>query len=181
MVKWLKVGGFLFFRESCFHQSGDFKRKNNPTHYREPRFYTKAFKECHLSDDLGNSFELTLITFKCVGAYVRNKKNQNQAMNLSAFQLEFLPFFLTHSASNKPSLFLLSFAMQIYWLWQKANSQNDKGFQRFLDSVQYKCRGILRYEQVFGEGFVSTGGLGMQNDLPTVRKVLMLTDQTKFS
>lgn len=42
MVKWLKVGGYIFFRESCFHQSGDHKRKNNPTHYREPRFYTKV-------------------------------------------------------------------------------------------------------------------------------------------
>ncbi|KAI5005352.1 hypothetical protein ZWY2020_032595 [Hordeum vulgare] len=41
MVKWLKVGGHIFFRESCFHQSGDSKRKVNPTHYREPRFYTK--------------------------------------------------------------------------------------------------------------------------------------------
>ena len=42
MVKWLKVGGFLFLRESSFHQSGDFQSKNNPTHYREPRFYTKV-------------------------------------------------------------------------------------------------------------------------------------------
>lgn len=42
MVKWLKVGGYIFFRESCFHQSGDHKRKNNPTHYRVPRFYTKV-------------------------------------------------------------------------------------------------------------------------------------------
>ncbi|KAM7267532.1 hypothetical protein ACFE04_009698 [Oxalis oulophora] len=41
MVKWLKPGGYIFFRESCFHQSGDSKRKYNPTHYREPRFYTK--------------------------------------------------------------------------------------------------------------------------------------------
>jgi len=42
MIKWLKVGGYVFFRESCFHQSGDSKRKYNPTHYREPRFYTKV-------------------------------------------------------------------------------------------------------------------------------------------
>lgn len=42
MVRWLKVGGYIFFRESCFHQSGDSKRKVNPTHYREPRFYTKV-------------------------------------------------------------------------------------------------------------------------------------------
>nr|DAD35705.1 TPA_asm: hypothetical protein HUJ06_006345 [Nelumbo nucifera] len=125
MAKWLKVGGFIFFRESCFHQSGDCKRKNNPTHYREPRFYTKVFKELHLDDRSGNSFELSLIGCKCIGAYVRNKKNQNQ----------------------------------ICWILQKVNSHEDKGFQRFLDNVQYKCNGILRYERVFGEGFVSTGGI----------------------
>ncbi|XP_040996535.1 phosphomethylethanolamine N-methyltransferase-like [Juglans microcarpa x Juglans regia] len=125
MVKWLKVGGFIFFRESCFHQSGDSKRKYNPTHYREPRFYTKVFKECHLRDGKGNSFELSLVGCKCIGAYVRNKKNQNQ----------------------------------ICWTWQKISSQDDRGFQRFLDNVQYKSNGILRYERVFGEGFVSTGGI----------------------
>lgn len=125
MLSWLKVGGFIFFRESCFHQSGDSKRKHNPTHYREPRFYTKLFKECTMPDISGNSYELSLISCKCIGAYVRNKKNQNQ----------------------------------ICWIWQKVNSQNDRGFQRFLDNVQYKCSGILRYEHVFGKGFVSTGGI----------------------
>nr|AFK34653.1 unknown [Lotus japonicus] len=44
VIKWLNVGGYIFFRESCFHQSGDSKRKYNPTHYREPRFYTKYSK-----------------------------------------------------------------------------------------------------------------------------------------
>nr|ACG33501.1 phosphoethanolamine N-methyltransferase [Zea mays] len=125
MVKWLKVGGYIFFRESCFHQSGDSKRKVNPTHYREPSFYTKVFKECHTFDQDGNSFELSLVTCKCIGAYVKNKKNQNQ----------------------------------ICWLWQKVHSTEDKGFQRFLDNVQYKASGILRYERIFGEGYVSTGGV----------------------
>ncbi|PQQ15486.1 phosphoethanolamine N-methyltransferase 1 [Prunus yedoensis var. nudiflora] len=125
MMGWLKVGGYIFFRESCFHQSGDSKRKSNPTHYREPRFYTKVFKECHMRDDSGNFFELSLVGCKCIGAYVRNKKNQNQ----------------------------------ICWLWQKVASQDDRGFQQFLDNVQYKSNGILRYERVFGQGFVSTGGI----------------------
>ncbi|KAL5142866.1 Phosphoethanolamine N-methyltransferase [Glycine soja] len=125
MIKWLKVGGYVFFRESCFHQSGDSKRKYNPTHYREPRFYTKVFKECHISDDTRNSFELSLVGCKCIGAYVRNKKNQNQ----------------------------------ICWLWKKVRSQDDRGFQRFLDSVEYNHKDILLYESVFGQGFVSTGGL----------------------
>ncbi|XXG80014.1 hypothetical protein AAC387_Pa09g0970 [Persea americana] len=117
MMKWLKVDGFIFFRESCFHQSGDCKRRNNPTHYREPRFYTKAFKDCHAHDGFGTSFELSLISFKCITAY-------------------------------------------ICWLWQKVKSINDRGFQLFLDNVQYKCSRILRYERVFGEGYVSTEGLG---------------------
>ncbi|BBH04180.1 S-adenosyl-L-methionine-dependent methyltransferases superfamily protein [Prunus dulcis] len=119
MMGWLKVGGYIFFRESCFHQSGDSKRKSNPTHYREPRFYTKVFKQCHMHDDFGNFFELSLVGCKCIGAYVRNKKNQNQ----------------------------------------KVASQDDRGFQQFLDNVQYKSNGILRYERVFGQGFVSTGGI----------------------
>ncbi|KAG5618872.1 hypothetical protein H5410_018696 [Solanum commersonii] len=127
MVKWLKVGGHIFFRESCFHQSGDHKRKNNPTHYRDPSFYTKVFRECHVNAGDGKSFELSLAGCKCIGAYVKNKKNQNQ----------------------------------ICWTWQKVASKDDMEFQRFLDTVQYKCSGILRYERVFGQGFVSTGGLGM--------------------
>ncbi|KAL5697414.1 phosphoethanolamine N-methyltransferase [Ranunculus cassubicifolius] len=130
MVNWLKKGGYIFFRESCFHQSGDCKRKNNPTHYREPRYYTKLFKECQTQDDSGNSFELELISCKCIGAYVRNKKNQNQ----------------------------------ICWLWRKVTTAEGKGFQQFLDNAQYKCNGILRYERVFGEGFVSTGGIDITKE-----------------
>ncbi|NP_001307897.2 phosphoethanolamine N-methyltransferase 1 isoform X1 [Zea mays] len=124
MVKWLKVGGYIFFRESCFHQTGDTERKFNPTHYREPRFYTKVFKECQTFNQDGTSFKLSLITFKCIGAYVNIKKDQNQ----------------------------------ICWLWKKVNSSEDGGFQSFLDNVQYKATGILRYERIFGDGYVSTGG-----------------------
>jgi len=38
----------------------------------------QVFKQCHMSDISGNSFELSLVGCKCIGAYVRNKKNQNQ-------------------------------------------------------------------------------------------------------
>lgn len=34
MLGWVVEGGHVFFRESCFRQSGDKARKNNPTHYR---------------------------------------------------------------------------------------------------------------------------------------------------
>lgn len=51
---------------------------------------------------------------------------------------------------------------QVCWLWQKVAADGPGGVsaQRFLDSQQYTNRGILRYERVFGSGFVSTGGLG---------------------
>lgn len=42
MLKWLKVGGHFFFRESCFRHSGDHERKNNPSYYRHPEFYNEV-------------------------------------------------------------------------------------------------------------------------------------------
>ena len=30
----MSEGGIVFFRESCFRQSGDKQRRSNPTHYR---------------------------------------------------------------------------------------------------------------------------------------------------
>jgi hypothetical protein len=63
-------------------------------------------------------------------------------------------------------LLLLSCAagllVQVCWLWQKVQADGPAGtsFQRFLDNQQYTNKGILRYERVFGKGFVSTGGLG---------------------
>lgn len=38
----------------------------------------QVFKECQTRDASGNSFELSMVGCKCIGAYVKNKKNQNQ-------------------------------------------------------------------------------------------------------
>ncbi|CAN7074521.1 unnamed protein product, partial [Brassica oleracea var. botrytis] len=75
-----------------------------------------VFQECQTRDAAGNTFELSMIRQKGIGAY-------------------------------------------ICWIWQKVSSVNERGFQRFLDNVQYKSNGILCYERVFGQGFVSTGGI----------------------
>ena len=52
---------------------------------------------------------------------------------------------------------------QICWNWTKvvadAPQRNGGGFRAFLDGSQYKLTGILRYERIFGPGFVSTGGI----------------------
>ncbi len=37
-------------------------------------------------------------------------------------------------------------------------SDNSAEFQKFLDTKQYSRNGILRYEKIFGETYVSTGG-----------------------
>ena len=37
--------------------------------------------------------------------------------------------------------------------------QQSEEFQQFLDENQYSSNSILRYEKIFGRGFVSTGGL----------------------
>ena len=54
--------------------------------------------------------------------------------------------------------------VQICWKWTKvvtdAPLRNGGGFRAFLDGSQYKLTGILRYERIFGPGFVSTGGIG---------------------
>ena len=31
-----------------------------------------------MQDESGDSYELSLVGYKCIGAYARNKKNQNQ-------------------------------------------------------------------------------------------------------
>ncbi|XP_024372759.1 phosphoethanolamine N-methyltransferase isoform X2 [Physcomitrium patens] len=126
VMEWLRPGGYIFFRESCFHQSGDHKRKNNPTHYRQPNEYTNIFQQAYIEED-GSYFRFEMVGCKCVGTYVRNKRNQNQ----------------------------------VCWLWRKVQSDGPESecFQKFLDTQQYTSTGILRYERIFGEGFVSTGGI----------------------
>ncbi len=68
----------MFFRESCFRQSGDRARKANPTHYRNPREYFRIYDGAEVAAGPGRANWLELVTCKCIDTYVRVKHNQNQ-------------------------------------------------------------------------------------------------------
>uniref|UniRef100_A0A8C1WI77 phosphoethanolamine N-methyltransferase n=1 Tax=Cyprinus carpio TaxID=7962 RepID=A0A8C1WI77_CYPCA len=134
-LMWLRPGGHLFFRESCFHQSGDCKRVFNPTLYRSPAYYNHLMTSV-LQDESEKTekkcYGFDMVVNKTVQTYVKMKNNQNQ----------------------------------LCWLMQKVRrdvvQQHQGGFstfQEFLDNQQYTRRGILRYEKMFGSGYVSTGGI----------------------
>ncbi|CAL8357115.1 unnamed protein product [Merluccius merluccius] len=131
MLGWLAPGGFLFFRESCNHQSGDCKRDFNPTLYRTQAQYSHLITSAQWTEPEGQQkFGFDIVLTKKVQTYVKMKNNQNQ----------------------------------ICWLLEKVpRSKVTQGgfstFQQFLDNRQYTRRGILRYEKMFGAGYVSTGGL----------------------
>ena len=128
MLTWLDDGGIVFFRESCFRQSGDKSRSNNPTHYRNPRHYFEVFDNTKIERPDGGHDYFELIVCKSIDTYAKVKQNQNQ----------------------------------VCWKWRKtsapgkASSSNDLRY--FLD-MQYSVEGIDKYQMMFGNGFVSPGGL----------------------
>ncbi|XP_054890676.1 phosphoethanolamine methyltransferase isoform X1 [Poeciliopsis prolifica] len=130
MLNWLQPGGFLFFRESCNHRSGDCKRDFNPTCYRSEAQYTHLATSVQVEAlEGGQNFGFDIVFKKRVQTYVEMKNNPNQ----------------------------------MCWLLQKLPRSLDSQsgfstFQQFLDNQQYTRRGILRYEKMFGAGYVSTGG-----------------------
>ncbi|CAK9007745.1 unnamed protein product [Durusdinium trenchii] len=48
LLGWLRPGGHLFFRESCFHASGNAARRFNPTKYRTPEQKVSPANKRHL-------------------------------------------------------------------------------------------------------------------------------------
>ncbi|KAK9831800.1 hypothetical protein WJX74_009654 [Apatococcus lobatus] len=77
-LSWLSEGGTIFFRESCFKQSGDKARKSNPTHYRNPRQYFAVYDGLEHTEPDGRQSHFELVSCRCVDTYVQLKGNQNQ-------------------------------------------------------------------------------------------------------
>ncbi|XP_032991833.1 phosphoethanolamine N-methyltransferase 3-like isoform X2 [Lacerta agilis] len=135
MLLWLRPGGQLFFRESCFYQSGDQPRAFNPTLYRTPAEYNHLFTSAHqmCGDEL---YGFEIVMSRSVQTYIKRKQNRNQVC------------WLLQKVPRNP---------EATWGYDT--------FQKFLDSEQYATRNIRRYEWVFGPGFVSTGGLTTTKEL----------------
>ena len=56
---------------------------------------------------------------------------------------------------------------QVIFLFQKVKLVEHHGFKtikEFFDHKQYSEKSILRYEKIYGNGFVSTGGLATTNE-----------------
>ena len=145
-LAWTRPGGFITFRESCYHASGDASRPTeNPTHYRTPEEYETMFLSAEAKVDVevedGDdappaTWKWQLVERARVRAYEVLKNNPNQ----------------------------------IRWVYKKVNVDDadsvdsapvgdDHPTSEQLDATQYTETGILRYERIFGAGFVSTGGL----------------------
>ncbi|KAL4128878.1 hypothetical protein PRIC2_007858 [Phytophthora ramorum] len=131
-IKWLRPGGKLFFRESCFRQSGDVKRNSNPTYYRHPAFYVGAFGSVVSNEDTGDLGYFNLESSGSIAVYRKVKKNNGQV------------FF--------------SYTKTIKHTSADNNDHSVATFQKFLDEQQYSSQSITRYEKIFGQGYVSTGG-----------------------
>ena len=74
-LTWVQPGGYLFFRESCFHPSGDKSRKSNPTQYRTPDWYQQTFTATSPARE-GWTWEV--VKSGSVESYVKLKDNANQ-------------------------------------------------------------------------------------------------------
>jgi len=77
-LRWCKPGGYVFFRESCFRQSGDVARTFNPSHYRHPSFYTKLFSTISCQEADGTAWGFELVYCKNLETYVKLKGNKGQ-------------------------------------------------------------------------------------------------------
>ncbi|KAH9503430.1 Phosphoethanolamine N-methyltransferase 3 [Bulinus truncatus] len=130
LLSWLKPEGYLFFRESCRHQSGDKVRGVNPTFYREPEQYEALYSSVTVPNGVNHYYGFDLVLSKSVHTYIKRKQNNNQVL------------WLLQKVKKENSL---------------TNGFNS--LKEFLDNKQYSSRGIHLYEKVFGRTFVSTGGL----------------------
>ncbi|CAI5525706.1 unnamed protein product [Closterium sp. Naga37s-1] len=179
LLRALPPGGLFFFRESCLEQSGSQQRRSNPTHYRHPLFYCQAFSEVHhqihkkkqqqqqqqqqrgqeqqgqqrnggQQQDQGGEWRFSLREMRSVAAYSQVKGCQTQVCWVWQKVL--------HSTHKEPH----TTQEEPRSIHSKGSESKGKGEREEQEEreeqQQYSLEGILRYEHIYGRGFVSTGG-----------------------
>ncbi|KAK8375846.1 hypothetical protein O3P69_008533 [Scylla paramamosain] len=74
IIDWLTPNGHFFLRESCYHQSGNMARNNNPTLYRTPIDYCQMLHQISSANKAGYK----IIRGKSILTYIQYHGNPNQ-------------------------------------------------------------------------------------------------------
>lgn len=126
----LKADGFIYIRESCFHSSGNIK--NISSNNENPTLYRTPTNYLDF-------FQSVTISENGV---------------LYGYELIF-------ARPNRAYIEMKNNGNQIQILFQKKKLANYKGYKtatEFFAHKQYTMKSILRYEQIYGNGFITTGG-----------------------
>nr|XP_029511209.1 phosphoethanolamine N-methyltransferase 3-like [Oncorhynchus nerka] len=175
MLGWLRLGGYLFFRESCNHQSGDISGTLfNPTTTDRRAHYstlvnTNTAGGVRGAEKLVNvrlfavacCLSLSLLCVVCVCVLCVCVCACVCCVVCVCVCVCVCKCDITPLISSP--LQMKNNQNQVCWLLEKvgrdtACQEGFRTFQQFLDNQQYTRKGILRYEKMFGAGYVSTGG-----------------------
>ncbi|XP_078491943.1 uncharacterized protein LOC100183784 [Ciona intestinalis] len=77
ILKWLRAGGKMFFRESCYTKVGNQGCEDNPSVFRSPPDYNKLINSVTAKTENG-SFSFNVLTCKPIETYIKYKRNQHQ-------------------------------------------------------------------------------------------------------
>uniref|UniRef100_H2ZS59 phosphoethanolamine N-methyltransferase n=1 Tax=Latimeria chalumnae TaxID=7897 RepID=H2ZS59_LATCH len=78
LLQWLRPGGYLFFRESCFFKLGSLLRSFDPTYYRAPADYNCLLTSSVQTLPGDESYGFEIVMSKSVQIYLKIRKCQNQ-------------------------------------------------------------------------------------------------------
>lgn len=143
VLQLLRAEGVVVFRESCFSEPFPLASRFKPT-YRHPSFYVGCFGMAYVEGEVQGFSYLDFVLCKSLAVY-------RQQQPLSATR--------THGE--------LCFVYKKVAQPGDEEAENSRGrsaseqmdtFQTFLDNQQYSNASITRYEKIFGQGYVSTGG-----------------------
>ena len=73
-LSWLRDGGYIFFRESCYHQSGNSPRGENHTLYHSPGLYNTLIQAVSKADEKGGYYGFEVVYSRSIQAYVKVAK-----------------------------------------------------------------------------------------------------------